>query len=59
MDVSHAFYIGYELAKAATALTLGKGYTQDQELRWGIINHETHEIHEKKQKSNYQGQSCR
>jgi dihydropteroate synthase-like protein len=36
MDPSHAFYLGFELAKAATALTLGKAYTQDQELRWGL-----------------------
>jgi dihydropteroate synthase len=36
MDPAHAFYLGYELAKAATALTLGKAYTQDQELRWGL-----------------------
>ncbi len=35
MDASHAFYLGNELAKAATALALGKNYTQDQELRWG------------------------
>jgi dihydropteroate synthase-like protein len=36
MDSAHAFYLGYELAKAATALTLGKAYSQDQELRWGL-----------------------
>jgi dihydropteroate synthase-like protein len=36
MDPVHAFYLGYELAKAATALTLGKAYNQDQELRWGL-----------------------
>jgi dihydropteroate synthase-like protein len=40
MDASHAFYLGYELAKAATARTLGKAYAQDQELRWGLANHE-------------------
>jgi dihydropteroate synthase-like protein len=37
VDVSHAFYLGYEFAKAVTALTLGKGYTQDQALRWGFL----------------------
>jgi dihydropteroate synthase len=37
MDPSHAFYLGYELAKAVTALTLDKDYTQDQALRWGIL----------------------
>ena len=38
---SHAFYLGYEMAKAVIALTLGKDYTQDQELRWGLIEAET------------------
>jgi dihydropteroate synthase len=37
MDAAHAFYLGYELAKAVTALTLGKTYTQDQALRWGFL----------------------
>ncbi len=37
LDQSHAFYLGYELAKAVTALTLGKNYTQDQELKWGFL----------------------
>ena len=37
LDPSHAFYLGYELSKAVTALTLGKNYTQDQELRWGFL----------------------
>jgi dihydropteroate synthase-like protein len=37
MDPAHAFYLGYELAKAVTALTLGKQYTQDQALSWGWL----------------------
>jgi dihydropteroate synthase-like protein len=37
LDVSHAFYLGYEFSKAITALTLGKNYTQDQALRWGFL----------------------
>jgi dihydropteroate synthase-like protein len=37
IDPSHAFYLGYEMAKAATALTLGKNYMQDQALRWGFL----------------------
>jgi dihydropteroate synthase-like protein len=37
VDPSHAFYLGYELAKAVTALTLGKNYTQDQALQWGFL----------------------
>lgn len=37
VDVSHAFYLGYELAKAKIALTLGKQYNQDQSLNWGFL----------------------
>jgi dihydropteroate synthase-like protein len=37
MDASHAFYLGYEMAKAVTALTLGKDYVQDQALKWGFL----------------------
>ena len=37
VDASHAFYLGYELAKASTALTLGKRYDQDEPLDWGLL----------------------
>lgn len=37
IDPSHAFYLGYEMAKAVTALTLGKNYVQDQALSWGFL----------------------
>ncbi len=37
IDPSHAFYLGYELAKAVTALTLGKQYRQDEALNWGFL----------------------
>jgi len=37
LDKGHAFYLGYELSKAVTALTLGKQYTQDEALRWGFL----------------------
>jgi len=37
VDPSHAFYLGYELAKAATALALGKQYRQDETLDWGYL----------------------
>ncbi|MSR30716.1 MAG: dihydropteroate synthase [Gemmataceae bacterium] len=37
VDPAHAFYLGYEICKANTALTLDKNYTQDQELRWGFL----------------------
>lgn len=35
-DGSHAFYLGYELAKAEIALSLGKRYSQDNPLNWGV-----------------------
>ena len=37
VDAAHAFYLGFEMAKAATALTLGKNYVQDEPLRWGFL----------------------
>ena len=37
LDPAHSFYLGYELAKAMTALTLGKHYRQDQALDWGFL----------------------
>lgn len=37
MDASHAFYLGYEMCKARTALQLGKQYTQDEALDWGFL----------------------
>jgi dihydropteroate synthase-like protein len=37
VDASHAFYLGYEMAKAAMALTLGKEYRQDEALDWGYL----------------------
>jgi dihydropteroate synthase-like protein len=40
IDPAHAFYLGYEMAKAVTALTLGKNYVQDQALRWGFLTKE-------------------
>jgi len=36
-DISHAFYLGVELSRAQIALQLGKNYSQDNELSWGII----------------------
>ncbi|MEM1305136.1 MAG: dihydropteroate synthase, partial [Planctomycetota bacterium] len=44
LDPSHAFYLGFELAKAATALTLGKHYEQDEPLDWGFLT-QTEESH--------------
>lgn len=37
LDVGHAFYLGYEMAKAVTALTLSKDYRQDEALDWGYL----------------------
>jgi len=42
---AHAFYLGYEMAKAATALTLNKNYVQDQALRWGFLTREEQSGH--------------
>lgn len=46
IDPSHAFYLGYEMAKAAIALTLGKEYRQDEALRWGYltVEEESHRL---------------
>ncbi|WP_072376724.1 DUF6513 domain-containing protein [Hyphomicrobium sp. NDB2Meth4] len=35
-DGAHAFYLGYELAKAEIARALGKRYAQDSALDWGV-----------------------
>ena len=35
-DGAHAFYLGYELAKAEIAFKLAKRYTQDAQLDWGV-----------------------
>ncbi len=40
LDASHAFYLGYELSKAVTALTLDKEYRQDEALNWGFLTRE-------------------
>jgi dihydropteroate synthase-like protein len=37
LDASHAFYLGYEMAKAAIALALSKDYRQDEALDWGYL----------------------
>ena len=37
LTAEHAFYLGVELNKARTALTLGKQYIQDESLRWGFL----------------------
>jgi dihydropteroate synthase-like protein len=39
-DPAHAFYLGYELMKAKTALILNKAYNQDRALNWGFLTEE-------------------
>ncbi len=36
-DPAHAFYLGYEMMKAKTALTLSKNYRQDRAMDWGFL----------------------
>jgi dihydropteroate synthase-like protein len=48
LDAGHAFYLGYEMAKAVTALTLGKDYRQDEALDWGFLTIAEGEHHLKK-----------
>ena len=49
VDPSHAFYLGYELAKAAIALQLDKDYRQDEALDWGYLTvaEESHRLRKK------------
>jgi len=35
-DAGHAFYLGVELARAQIAWQLGKRYSQDEPLHWGV-----------------------
>jgi dihydropteroate synthase-like protein len=46
VDPSHAFYLGYEMAKAAIALALSKQYQQDEALDWGYltVEEESHRL---------------
>lgn len=46
IDESHAFYLGFEMAKALTALTLHKQYRQDEALDWGLltVEEESHRL---------------
>lgn len=48
IDSSHSFYLGYELAKATTALTLGKQYRQDEALQWGFLTVPEVSAHERR-----------
>ncbi len=37
IDAGHAFYLGYELARAEIALHLGKQYVQDAPMNFGLL----------------------
>lgn len=51
IDSAHSFYLGYELAKATTALTLGKQYRQDEALQWGFLTIPEVSAHERRRSS--------
>lgn len=36
VDAGHAFYLGYEMARAEVARLLGREYTQDEPMNWGV-----------------------
>lgn len=50
LDASHTFYLGYELSKAVTALTLGKQYLQDESLCWGFLTVPEVSAHERRKR---------
>jgi len=54
LDAAHAFYLGYELCKALTALTLGKQYRQDQALDWGFLTVPEVSAHERRQQGDHE-----
>ncbi len=56
-DPSHAFYLGWEMAKAFTANQLGKNYEQDEALDWGFLTIEEESHQEKKKKKKDGGSS--
>jgi len=50
LSPEHAFYLGYELSKAVTAMTLGKQYRQDESLRWGFLTVPEPSAHERRRR---------
>jgi hypothetical protein len=58
VDAAHAFYLGYEMCKAAIALTLDKDYRQDEALRWGYLTVEE-ESHRLRKQAARQGATAR
>ena len=45
LSPGHAFYLGYEMCKAMIANTLGKQYTQDEALNWGMLTQHEQDRH--------------
>jgi hypothetical protein len=46
-DAPHAFYLGVELARAQIAWALGKRYSQDEALKWGVaVKREAEQLEE-------------
>ncbi|MEM6689518.1 MAG: DUF6513 domain-containing protein [Planctomycetota bacterium] len=52
VDPAHAFYLGYEMAKASLAIQLGKQYEQDRALRFGMLTVEE-DLHRVKRTSRH------
>lgn len=55
LETTHAFYLGFELSKAVTAMTLGKQYTQDAALDWGFLTVEETSAVERRRNQKPQG----
>jgi len=55
IEPDHAFYLGYEMAKAVIALQLGKQYHQDQALDWGLLTTEEKSHRAKRRPGNATG----
>ena len=55
-DAAHAFYLGYEMMKAKTALTLSKNYRQDRAMEWGFLT-EPEQSHRARQSEQARHQS--
>lgn len=51
LDPDHAFYLGFELAKAELARQLGKQYVQDEALHWGYLTEEEVQRHRLKRRN--------
>lgn len=47
-DPGHAFYLGWEMMKAATARQLEKNYIQDRPLQWGMHTRAEVSVHDRK-----------